>query len=222
MILTCPECDTQYFAEDSTIGDSGRTVKCAACGHSWFVGPEGAAPSPQSRQGAHEAYRLKVRERRRRKSRSIALMSWVSTVAAAAAIVGGSILLRDQVARIWPQSATAFTALGFEVNRFGLEFVDTQAERFFDGTTPILEVRGTVRNLASQTVAAPRVRVVLLNDEGTEVARAIAPVSPSNIPGEAMAQFLARVENPPFEAFELELSFVPVDQAEATTGFPVS
>lgn len=149
-------------------------------------------------------------------------MSWVSTVAAAAAIVGGSILLRDQVARIWPQSATAFTALGFEVNRFGLEFVDTQAERFFDGTTPILEVRGTVRNLASQTVAAPRVRVVLLNDEGTEVARAIAPVSPSNIPGEAMAQFLARVENPPFEAFELELSFVPVDQAEATTGFPVS
>lgn len=222
MILTCPQCETQYFADDSTIGDTGRTVKCAACGHSWFVGPEGTAPSAQARQGAHEAYRLKVRERRRRKSRSIALLAWVMTVAAAGAIIGGSILMRDQLARVWPQSASAFTALGLDVNRFGLEFVDTQAERFFDGTTPILEVRGTVRNLAAQAVDAPRVRVVLLNDEGLEVARALAPVSPSTIPGEATAQFLARVENPPFEAFELELSFVPVDQAQMAMGSPIS
>ena len=41
MILTCPNCETQYFADDSTIGESGRTVKCAACGHSWFVAPPG-------------------------------------------------------------------------------------------------------------------------------------------------------------------------------------
>ena len=40
MILTCPHCETQYFADDSTIGESGRTVKCAACGGSWFVEPK--------------------------------------------------------------------------------------------------------------------------------------------------------------------------------------
>lgn len=219
MILTCPECETQYFADDATIGDSGRTVKCAACGHSWYVGPEGGPkPGPAAATGAHEAYRLKVRERRRRKSRSVALMSWIITTAVAATIVGGAILFRDQVARVWPQSATAFSAIGFEVNRFGLEFVDQSAERFFDGTTPILEVSGTVRNLSTETADAPHVRIILIDDAGAEVARFSAPIQPGRIPGEAEARFTARLENPPFEAFELELSFIPADTALVANG----
>ena len=86
MILTCPECDTQYFADDATIGDSGRTVKCAACGHSWFVpGRAGQASDSnadndeaevKAAMGAHEAYRQSVREKRRKKSRFAAVMSW--------------------------------------------------------------------------------------------------------------------------------------------------
>ena len=55
MILTCPSCETQYFADDSTIGESGRTVKCAACGHNWFVRPEAAlAASTGKAPAAHE------------------------------------------------------------------------------------------------------------------------------------------------------------------------
>ena len=81
MILTCPKCETQYFADDSTIGESGRTVKCAACGHSWFVAPIGletdkAGANPAA---AHEIYRERVREQRRRKSRTAALLSWIGT-----------------------------------------------------------------------------------------------------------------------------------------------
>ncbi len=218
MILTCPECETQYFAEDSTIGDSGRTVKCAACAHSWFVGPEGFNRPGPTATGAHEAYRLKVRERRRRKSRSVALTAWLTTAATAAALIAGSVLFRDSVARVWPQSASAFAAVGLDVNRFGLEFLETNAERFFDGTTPILEVTGTVRNLSNASVKAPQVRVLLLADDGSEVARFFAAVTPSSIPGEAEARFSGRLENPPFEAFELEIAFVPADTAELATG----
>jgi predicted Zn finger-like uncharacterized protein len=35
MILTCPECATSYFVDDSRIPEAGRTVKCASCGHRW-------------------------------------------------------------------------------------------------------------------------------------------------------------------------------------------
>lgn len=217
MILTCPECETQYFAEDSTIGESGRTVKCASCGHSWFVGPEGASGgSPEL--GAHETYRLKVRERRRRKSRTAALSAWTATVAAFVVILAGLILFRGEVVKRWPESASTYAAVGMPVNRFGLDFLDTEAERFFDGTTPILEVRGAVQNTAGRTVQAPQVRVILLDDQGARVAEAFAPISPANIPADATAIFAARIENPPFESFELELDFVPADTALAATG----
>ncbi len=217
MILTCPECETQYFADDSTIGESGRTVKCATCGHSWFVGPEGAKQGEAS-LGAHETYRLKVRERRRRKSRNAAFSAWTATAAAALVILAGLLLFRGEVVKRWPESASTYASIGMPVNRFGLEFLETEAERFFDGTTPILEVRGAVRNTSSRTVTAPNVRVILLDDQGVRVAEAFAPISPSSIPVDATAIFAARIENPPFESFELELGFVPADTALAANG----
>ena len=35
MILTCPECGTQYVVKDGAIPPGGRQVRCASCKHSW-------------------------------------------------------------------------------------------------------------------------------------------------------------------------------------------
>ena len=39
MILTCPNCGTQYVVKDDAIPPQGRQVRCAACKHSWHEGP---------------------------------------------------------------------------------------------------------------------------------------------------------------------------------------
>ena len=40
MILTCPNCGTQYVVKDGAIPPEGRHVRCAACKHSWHQDPE--------------------------------------------------------------------------------------------------------------------------------------------------------------------------------------
>src|SRR3569623_3115804 len=42
MILTCPECATSYFVDDSRISPAGRPVKCSNCGARWTALPEAA------------------------------------------------------------------------------------------------------------------------------------------------------------------------------------
>jgi len=49
MILTCPNCGTQYVVKDGAIPPQGRQVRCASCKHSWHQEPEAIAePEPQS------------------------------------------------------------------------------------------------------------------------------------------------------------------------------
>ena len=43
MILTCPNCGTQYVVKDGAIPPQGRQVRCASCKHSWHQDPEPAA-----------------------------------------------------------------------------------------------------------------------------------------------------------------------------------
>jgi predicted Zn finger-like uncharacterized protein len=40
MILTCPNCSTQYVVKDGAVPPQGRQVRCANCKHSWHQDPE--------------------------------------------------------------------------------------------------------------------------------------------------------------------------------------
>ncbi len=53
-----------------------------------------------------------------------------------------------------------------------MEFVDENAERFLEGTTPVLEITGAVRNFTRQTREAPLIEVRLLDDAGVQIGAA--------------------------------------------------
>lgn len=37
MILTCPECSTNYMTKEGSIGPNGRSVRCTRCENVWYV-----------------------------------------------------------------------------------------------------------------------------------------------------------------------------------------
>lgn len=40
MILVCPNCSSRFKVKPEAIGEAGRTVRCAKCGHKWHAGPD--------------------------------------------------------------------------------------------------------------------------------------------------------------------------------------
>ena len=47
MLLTCPNCGTQYVVKDGAIPPQGRQVRCASCKHSWHQDPENGPPAEE-------------------------------------------------------------------------------------------------------------------------------------------------------------------------------
>ena len=54
MILTCPNCGTQYVVKDGAIPPEGRQVRCAACKHSWHQAPDDDAPAAVAKASESE------------------------------------------------------------------------------------------------------------------------------------------------------------------------
>jgi predicted Zn finger-like uncharacterized protein len=54
MILTCPNCGTQYVVKDGAIPPQGRQVRCASCKHSWHQDPEPEAAGAAAAEEAAE------------------------------------------------------------------------------------------------------------------------------------------------------------------------
>jgi predicted Zn finger-like uncharacterized protein len=251
MILTCSSCSTRYYADDAAIGPAGRTVRCAACGFSWFAEPqlelrthavaatgteavraEAPVKEPLTRErvermrranetpgpapSAAAKFRAQQAERMRRERTRAAVVVWGATGAALAASATGMVAFRQDVAELWPRSASAFAALGLDVNVYGLEFYDLAVERDFDGATPVLLVSGEVRNIGRDDKLVPPVRVSLRDTRSHEIFELVNAITDQPIAAGAAVPFQIRVENPPTDAVDLEATFASFsDMAQA-------
>ncbi|MBX3429554.1 MAG: zinc-ribbon domain-containing protein [Hyphomonadaceae bacterium] len=252
MILTCTSCSTRYYADDAAIGPAGRTVRCAACGFSWFAEPQlelrpaaaevpavmrtaeeparepltrerverlrRAAEQPGPAPSAAAKFRQQQSDRMRRDRTRAAVMVWGATGAALAASATGMVAFRQDVAELWPRSASAFAALGLDVNVYGLEFYDLSVERDFSGATPVLVVSGEVRNIGRDDKLVPPVRVSLRDSNSHQIMDLVNAVTDQPVAAGAAVPFQIRVENPPAEAVDLEATFASFGEMSMAGG----
>ena len=240
MILTCPSCATRYYADDGSIGANGRSVRCAACTHSWFIEPQlvlsdaglpvaeaeppltrervermrrAAATANTSPLSAAAKFRAQQAERQRKDRVRAAVIAWSATGVALAATTTSAVAFREDVARVWPKTASAYAAVGLDVNIYGLEFVDLQVEHVYDGPEPVLVVRGAVSNLGRDQRPAPVLRFGLRNARSAEIQHVLARMTSPHIPAGGAAPFEIRIENASMDAADLEATFASTAEA---------
>ncbi|MDB5448699.1 MAG: hypothetical protein JWQ97_4016, partial [Phenylobacterium sp.] len=233
MILTCPECATSYFVDDTRIPPQGRRVKCSSCAHRWTAGPDGPiaedppalAPQPErfaeaphtvapeddlevmpAEPASATVRRAALAARAGHDNRSSAMI-WAGAAALAAALIAGVIVFREQVVRFWPASSAAYAGLGLAVDGGGLVLEQVRVEPAFLAGRPVLSVTGAIRNVRDEAVNTPPIRVTLLNRAGKPVAAKIARPMDASIPPRAKRHFAIAILDPPSSARDLEVRF---------------
>jgi predicted Zn finger-like uncharacterized protein len=193
MILTCPACRTRYQVEKRALDrPTGRTVRCASCGHSWHhLTPP---PMPPNRVRAKplpaiDAAPLAMTPRpaitappapRRRHGAGLGTFFILLVIAG---VVAGAYFGRAPVIALWPQAARLYSTVGLanEVPGAGLDITNVTSTRNVDG----LIVEGDITDKLGVPCPVPQLRVVLRDAGAKEVAvKVVDPPKPRLLPGE--------------------------------------
>jgi len=151
--------------------------------------------------------RARQAERQKQERVRQAAISW--------GVAGGALLLtsvlgvlfRQDVARIWPNAASAYAAIGMPVNVVGLEFSQIEVAKTFDGPTPILAVSGAVRNISRDLKKPPVLRFSLRDENGEEVSHWMLELPGTPIQPGGARRFRSTFDNPAVAAADLEATF---------------
>jgi predicted Zn finger-like uncharacterized protein len=141
------------------------------------------------------------------------VMVWAGAAAVAAGVIAAAMVFRAQVVELWPASSAAYAGLGLDVGGLVLEQVQVQPG-FVDGR-PILSVKGAIRNRRGEDLAAPPVRLTLLDRAGKPVGAELARPLHAVVPAHAVRHFVLSIADPPPTARDLEVRFATGREAEA-------
>lgn len=236
MILTCPECATSYFVDDSKIPEAGRTVKCANCGARWTAQPEPAALDLEvtgdegavAREPASptlpadetpiselpgevlpKVFRAKADTERRIREAAATGIIWAGLAAALLVLLAVAFVFRVDVVRIWPRTASAYAFVGQPVNSLGLVIEGVRFEPSLQEGHAALSVSGMIRNIQDGPVVSPPMRISLLDEHGKAVVTKIARPADAKIPPGETRHFAIALLDPPVTARVLEVAFAP-------------
>ena len=168
-----------------------------------------------SRDDLPRAFRTRAEEERRLRRAAALGAVWAGAAVAAASVLGVGLVFRENVVRVWPQTASAYALIGLPVNPVGLVIEDVRAEPSLQQGHAVLAVSGVIRNVVGRDVAAPPLRVTLLNAQGKRVAGQIDAITNARIPPGEMRRFATAIFDPPFSAHDLQVDFAVGAQSRA-------
>jgi predicted Zn finger-like uncharacterized protein len=233
MILNCPSCSAKFKVDAALLGETGRSVRCGNCGHSWHqtpAGPGPAAPGPasdgqpdtaaasgsDSRPARTDSLDKLDEQRRRSQSRPVVpeekprsqVLGWTLLTLFLVALAGGLVVAREKIIALAPGTAAYYERLGLqEMIGDGLDLRDvTSVRRTVDGERKLI-VQGVVVNVSDRSRSVPRLQASLIDASGVELAIWTFAADSSELPPGGVTTFETTAIDPPSEG-NLSLVFV--------------
>ncbi|KQT56244.1 hypothetical protein ASG52_23960 [Methylobacterium sp. Leaf456] len=236
MLIVCPACASEYRIDAEKVGAAGRSVRCAACRETWYIGPDDvaagllaemapetdpfktalggeapeAAPPAQTEEAPPPRRRAPPKVARKPKRAGPRRLSpALAAGLTVAALLPLALLGRATVVRAMPQTAGLYAGIGLTVNLRGIDFSDLAAfQSPAEGAEPArLVVEGDLVGVARERVAVPPVEIEVRDEHGQSLYRWSVPGPRAALePGER-ARFKASLSAPPALGRRVEVRF---------------
>jgi predicted Zn finger-like uncharacterized protein len=164
-----------------------------------------------------KVFRKRAQTRLKEREAATTGVIWAALAGAVAVLIAAIILLRQDIAQIWPRTASVYAMAGLPVNLVGLVIESQHAQPMLKDGHADLAVSGTLRNVRGKPVAAPPLKISLLAPGGRVVATQIANPGAALIPAGETRRFVVDVLDPPVSATDVEIAFVFSGRAAKTT-----
>jgi predicted Zn finger-like uncharacterized protein len=225
MILTCPSCATSYSVDEAKLGPAGRTVRCAACGERWTARPEGeleltatvveeASPEVEEKPLAEaqagelpKVFRARAKEAQGVRKAVVHGAVWAGMVACLGIVLLAAGFFRMDIVRLVPRASGAYAMVGMPVNPVGLEFEQVSARPALQDGHEALVVSGMIRNIEDRALAAPPLKISVLDKAGKAVAHKVSAIEDGQIAPGQTRHFVIAVLDPPASADDVEVAF---------------
>lgn len=135
------------------------------------------------------------------------VVGWLGLVAVIVLIGFSVVRYRQEIATVWPQSTSFYSAMGLPVR--GLDFRDMHSSRRTENGQVILVVTGIIVDDSALELPVPQtIRIILSDAQNHEVYRwTFSPDVTILKPGQS-TKFVTRLSSPPATARHLEIHFV--------------
>ena len=171
--------------------------------------PRFEIPHPQPMSTMPPPGAVASSNRQRARSRSMMMM-----MVGSATLVGALLLffsLPSDIARLWPASASVYSALGIEVNISGFKIIASHSQEL-NNSVPVIVINGQIINETDRELDVPKVRLAVRDQGGKEIYHWTVLADQSRLGPREKGTFKARLESPPADAADLEVRFAKVDE----------
>lgn len=112
----------------------------------------------------------------------------------------------NDIAQVWPGSASLYEAFGISVNTRGFKIIAQQTQEF-DKSVPVIAIKGQIINETDRELPVPKVRLSVRDQQGRELYHWTVLADQQRLGPKEQGTFSARLESPPADAYDLEVRF---------------
>jgi predicted Zn finger-like uncharacterized protein len=199
------ELDGGDFAPDepSEVGEgvapAPAPIEDAGIFGEWEAAAPAEAPAPEAAPAPVPAPAVK--------SGRAPKMGWLLLLLFTLGVLGFVLMAPTTVVSMLPGATRLYSALGMPINTKGLAFQGVTYGWSQDGEETVLEIKGDILNLTDAAMKLPIVVVVLLDENGKELAQYTTVAREEPLGAGEAAPFLAEIASPPAEVRKLKVRF---------------